>query len=151
MKQVPIHLLVSFLLAGALASASSLCAGDSNGKVQEKAVAKETPQKGSPKRDWYSFGGTVASVDKRANTISLKKKQGERVLKLDSKSTLEINDKPAGLGGVRVGDYAHGKLHKDSAGNEVILDAKFAKEAPKKVTDTLEKGAPKTPAPIAKP
>lgn len=148
MKEVLKSLLVTCLLAGALASAPSLCAADSTAKSQDKAVgqAKETTDKGKSKRDWYPFHGTVASIDKKANTISLKKKEGERVLKLNSKTTLEINGKPAVIGSVKVGDYAHGKLHKDSAGKEVITDAKFDKEAPNKQKEAIDKESRKTPA-----
>lgn len=147
MKNILKYLLVTSLLAGALASAPSLSAADPTAKAQDKAAAgaKEAKEKGKTKRDWYPFGGIVASVDKQANTISLKKKEGERVLKLDSKSTLEINGKAATLGSVKVGDYAHGKLHKDSAGNEVITDAKFDKEAPKKEKHTPDNEPQKTP------
>ena len=148
MKQVLRHLLLASLLAGALASASSLRAAESTPQAQDKTVsrARTTPEKGKPKRNWYPFGGIVASVDRQANTLSLKKKEGERVLRLDSKSTLEINGKPIVLGSVKVGDYAHGKLHKDSAGNEVVMDAKFDKEKPKKEREAFDKETRKTPA-----
>ena len=141
MKQILKRLLVLSLSAGLLTAVPSLCAADSTAAAKDPAAgrAKETTQKGKSKRDWYPFGGIVSSVDRQANTVSLKKKEGERVLKLDSKSTLEIAGKPATLGSVKLGDYAHGKLHKDSAGNEVITDAKFDKERPskkKKAADT---------------
>lgn len=139
-------------MMGALASAPSLNAADSTAKAQDKAGgrAKEATEPGKSKRDWYPFGGIVASVDKQAKTISLKKKEGERVLKLDSKSTLEIDGKPAVIGSVRVGSYAHGKLHKDSAGNEVITDAKLDKEPPRKQKEAVDKEPAKTPAPKSK-
>jgi hypothetical protein len=152
MKRVLIRPLAVFLLAGALVSSSSLYAADSTTKAQDKAAAgdKEAPAKTTAKRDWYPFNGFVASVNKQANTISLKKKEGERVLKLDSKTTLEINGKHAAIGNVKVGDYAHGKLHKNSAGDEVIMDAKFDKEPPKKATDAPDKEAQKTSPPKPK-
>ena len=142
------YLLVSSLLGVALASVPSLYAADAKAKAEDKAAGttEEAAEKGKAKRDWYPFYGTVASIDKQAKTISLKKKEGERVLKLDSKSTLEINGKPAVIGSVKVGDYAHGKLHKDSAGNEVITDAKFDKEAPKKAKEAVDKETQETPA-----
>jgi len=62
-----------------------------------------------------------------------------------------LRNKPATLSGVKVGDYAHGKLHKDSAGKEVITDAKFDKEAPNKEKEAVDKELPKTPTPKAKP
>jgi hypothetical protein len=52
---------------------------------------------------------------------------------------------------VKVGDYAHGKLHKDSAGNEVITDAKFDKEKPKKAKEAADKETQKTPTSKSKP
>lgn len=62
----------------------------------------------------------------------MKKKEGQRVLKIDAKSEREVNGKHATLASVKVGNYAHGKLHKDASGAEVILAAKFDKEPPKK-------------------
>jgi hypothetical protein len=154
MKKALKYLLVSSLLGIALAGVPSLYAADSTAKADDKAAGKtkEAAAKSKPKRDWYPFYGTVASIDKQANTISLKKREGERVLKLDSKSTLEINGKPAVISSVKVGNYAHGKLHKDSAGNEVITDAKFDKEAPpKKTKPAADKETQKTPASQSKP
>ena len=148
MKKALKCLLVSSLLAGALASVGSLSAADAKAKAEDKAAGKtkEATETSKAKRDWYPFYGTVASIDKQANTISLKKKEGERVLKLDAKSELEIDGKPAVLGSVKVGNYAHGKLHKDSAGNEVITAAKFDKEAPKKAKEAADKETQKTSA-----
>ena len=73
------------------------------------------------------------------------------MLKLDAKSTLEINGKPATIGSVKAGDYAHGKLHKDSAGKEVITDAKFDKEKPKKDKQAADKETRKTSTSKEKP
>jgi len=153
MKRVLKYLLLSSLLGVALASVPSLQAADSKATAEDKAAGetKATKEKGKAKRDWYPFGGIVASVDKQANTISLKKKQGERVLKLDSKSTLQVDGKPATIGNVKVGDYAHGKLHKDSAGKEVITDAKFDKEKPNKDKQAADKATQKTPSSKSKP
>ncbi len=153
MNTVLKYLLVSSLLGFALAGVPSSKAADSKATAEDKAASgtKAAKEKGKAKRDWYPFGGIVASVDKPANTISLKKKQGERVLKLDSKSTLHVDGKPATIGSVKVGDYAHGKLHKDSAGNEVITDAKFDKEKPKKDKEAADKETRKTPATKSKP
>lgn len=148
MKQVLRYLLIASLLAGALASASSLRAAESTPRAQDKTLSgvKTPPEKGKPKRNWYPFGGIVSSVDGQARTISLKKKEGERVLRLDSKSTIEINGKPATLGSVKAGDYAHGRLHKDSAGKEVITDAKFDKEAPHREKGAFDNEPRKAPA-----
>jgi hypothetical protein len=152
MKKVLKYLLVTTLLAAALASSQSLNAADSKSEAEDKAAGSSESATKKAKRNWYPFGGTVASVNKQANTISLKKKEGERVLKLDSNTTLEINGKPAVLGSVKVGDYAHGKLHKDSAGAEVITDAKFDKEPPKHEKQAAaDKEVRKTAASISTP
>jgi len=153
MKKALKYLLVLSLLGVALASVPSLNAADAKAKAEDKAAGKtkEAAEKGKSKRDWYPFYGTVASIDKQANTISLKKAEGERALKLDSQSTLEINGKPAVIGSVKVGNYAHGKLHKDSAGNEVIADAKFDKEKPNKDKETADKATQKSPSSKSKP
>jgi hypothetical protein len=149
MKRILKDLLVISLLATVLDGASALFAADSTPKTQDKTAKQsaDTAEKSKPKRDWYPFGGIVAAVDKQANTISLKKKSGERVLKLDSKSNLRIGGKPAALGSVKIGDYAHGKLHKDAVGKEVITDAAFDKEKPMKGKAAASKQPQTTPAP----
>lgn len=148
MKHIFKLLLVACLLAGSLTNAPLSCGADTTIKAQDKAAGqpRESTTKSKPKRDWYPFGGIVVSVDKKSNTISLKKKEGERVLRLDSKSTLEINGKAAVIGNIKVGDYAHGKLHKDDARNEVITNAKFEKEKPSRNKDAVDKAPRKTPA-----
>ena len=139
-------LFVSCSLAVTLATVPPLSAADSNSKAEAIAAekSKSVAERGKAKRNWYPFGGTVVSVDKSVNTLSLKKKTGGRVLKLDAKSKLEIEGKPVTLGSVKVGSYAHGKLHKDSAGKEVITTARFDKEAPKK-KKTAEKDVENDP------
>ena len=146
MKRALKYLLVSTLLGVALAIAPSLQAATSKVTAEDKAAGTTKQATEKTKRDWYPFYGTVASIDKQANTISLKKKEGERVLKLDAKSELIIDDKPATLSSVKVGNYAHGTLHKNSAGNEVIKADKFDKEAPKKAKKAADKGTQETPA-----
>lgn len=180
MKTTIKHLFVSTVLAAALSTGASLYAANDT-KPVEKAKdtatksaekVKETTTKAADqvkgaaaevkaKRDWYPFHGIVSSVNKQANTISLKKVEGERVLKLDAKSELEINGKTTtSIANVKVGNYAHGKLHKDKAGEEVIMSAGFEKEAPAKPdkadadeprANAPEKAATKTPAAKAKP
>jgi hypothetical protein len=135
MKRVFGHLTAISLLTLALASAPPLGGADSKATTQATGQSKGNAPQGKPKRNWYPCGGIVASVNKEAGTLSLKKKQGQRVLKLDSRSTLEVNGKPVGLGSVKAGDYTHGKLQKDSAGHEVILNAKFEPEPPNKRTE----------------
>ena len=146
---------MSALLTASLLLAPAVRAADAKpAKVAEKAVdvAKEKTETIKTKRDWYPFYGYVASVDKQAKTVSLKRKDGERVLKLDAKSEVEVNGKEGTLADVKPGYYAHGKLHKDALTHEVITAAKFDKDAPKrdkeldKASDDkgkLEKVAPK--------
>jgi len=151
MRSATKSLIVSSLLAVALTIEPSLFAADSNSKTNCSASVKSKPvaEQKKAKRDWYPFGGTVASVNKPANTISLKKKQGARVLKLDAKSTIEIDGKPSTLSSVKVGSYAHGKLHKNSAGKEVITAAKFDREPPKKKNEATGKSLPEPQTPDA--
>ena len=94
--------------------------------------AKDMAEAAKPKRDWFPFSGTVAAVDANAKTISLKKKEGERVLLTDAKTTLEQNGKAAKLADIKAGNYLHGKLAKSTSGAEVILDAKIEPQAPAK-------------------
>lgn len=138
MKKSSLSLLFSGLLAVALVGGTAVNAADTKTKSADASKAA-VAQKPKAKRNWYPFYGTVAAVDKQAKTISLKKKQGERVLKLDSKSELLVNDNPATLADVKVGSYAHGKLHKNASGAEVITSAKFDKEAPPKKKKASEK------------
>lgn len=126
MKKTSLYLLFSSLLAIALAGVQPATAADNKPKPPEATPG--APATAKPKRDWYPFSGTVGAVDQQAKTVSLKKKEGERILKLDSKSELEVNGKPGTLADVKVGSYAHGKLHKDASLAEVITAAKFDKE-----------------------
>ena len=71
------------------------------------------------------------------------------MLKLDAKSTIEIDGKPSTLSSVKVGSYAHGKLHKNSAGKEVITAAKFDREPPKKKKEATGKSLPEPQTPDA--
>ncbi len=130
MKRLSLSLLCLGLLTGSLLSISTANAADPKPKAD--APKEASGEKPKAKRDWYPFYGTVASVDKQAHTVSLKKKEGVRTLKTDAKSTIEIEGKPGSLADIKAGSYAHGTLHKDSSGAEVILSAKFDKEAPAK-------------------
>lgn len=133
------------LFAGSVLAATLICLPTVN--AAEPAAKAKTEEKAPAKRDWYPFFGMVASVDKQANTVTLKKKDGTRVLKVDAKSEIEVGGKPANLAAVKAGDYAHGKLHKNAGGDEVITSAKFDKEAPKKPEVP---GEPQTKKPAAK-
>ncbi len=117
---------------GILSSSLRLFLGTVMGVVAAQtmvAVAADKPkapaEEAAPKRDWYPFHGDVASVNKTANSISLKKQEGERVLRLDAKSELTRGGKKVTLADVKAGDYAHGKLHKNAKGEEVITAAGF--------------------------
>ncbi|MSU37042.1 MAG: hypothetical protein EXS36_18490 [Pedosphaera sp.] len=90
------------------------------------------------KKEGYKFWGEVSAVDKTAITVSLKKEEGARIIHLDSKSELARLGKPAILGEIKPGDYAHGRLYKNKAGEEVIMAAKFDLERSNK--KAIEKG-----------
>ena len=114
------------LVAGGLANAQT-------------TTTTETPK---PKRDWYPFHGTVAAVNPSAKTVSLAKKEGERVLNTDSQSTFTMDGKPVTLSSIKVGYYLSGTLHKEANKEEFILKAKIALEAPaKKGTNTVTSAA----------
>lgn len=117
------------------AADAASAAADKKAAAEAKAAgseAKKAPDEAKKKRDWYPFYGVVDSVDTKASTISLHKKEGVRVLHMDGKSTISHYGKSATLSDVKPGDYAHGKLHKNTRDEEVITDGKFDKEAPKK-------------------
>jgi hypothetical protein len=112
----------------------------------------------SAKPKVYGFHGTVASVDNSAKTVSLKKKEGERVLNIDSNSKYVVEGKPATLADIKAGLYAHGIVRKEGK-EEIIVNAKFDKEAPAPKDKASEKkpeavtaapaGAPAAPEPAA--
>jgi len=113
---------------------------------EAKKVSDESTKevkKAKKKRDWYPFHGKVASVNTTAKTVTLEKIDGERVLRLDGSSKLTSRSKVATLGDLKVGDYAHGKLHKNTRDEEVVTDAKFDLEAPKKAIKKAEKAEKK--------
>ena len=126
MKTTVKNLMFGALLGAFLASGLAANAQTTN------QPAKEASDTAKPKRDWYPFYGTVATVDATAKTVSLKKKEGARVLQTDAKTTLEQNGKPASLADVKPGNYLHGKLHKNAANLEVITDAKIELAPPVK-------------------
>ncbi len=107
----------------------------------KKAAKDEAKSESKKKRDWYPFHGTVESVNTTASTVTLHKEGGQRVLHMDGKSALSRIGKSATLSDLKAGDYAHGKLHKNTRDEEVITDAKFDTEAPKK--EDLKKEAKK--------
>ena len=130
---------LTFALLGAFLAAGI------NANAQTKTT-KDAAETAKPKRDWYPFYGTVAAVDTKAKTVSLKKKEGERVLQTDAKTTLEQNGKTATLADIKVGNYLHGKLHKNATGEEVVTDAKIELEAPAKNKETNQVSTATPPA-----
>lgn len=140
-KRFAKYLLAAALLTGGPTIAPSGYAAEAPTKPAAKTTARQ-----AAKRDWYPFSGIVASVDKQANTIALRKKEGARVLMLDTRTTLEVEGRPATLANVKPGSYAHGKLHKDKAGKEVITSAKFDKERPQKASESATPFLPKSPS-----
>lgn len=125
MKPILKCLLAAAFLVGGPLIAPPLHAAEAPAKPAAKPATRQ-----AAKRDWYPFSGIVAAIDKQANTISLHKKEGARVLTLDAKTTLEVEGRPATVAHVKIGSYAHGKLHKNNAGKEVITSAKFDKQRP---------------------
>ena len=126
MKLAIKSLIFGTVLGAFLATGLNVTAQTPAKPVQDAAATAK------PAREWYPFYGTVATVDAKAKTVSLKKKEGARVLQTDAKTTFEQNGKPAQLADVKAGNYLHGKLHKNAAGAETILDAKVELEAPAK-------------------
>lgn len=118
--------------------------------TETKKTAKADAKEAKKKRDWYPFHGIVESVNPTTSTVTLKKEGGQRVLHMDGKSTLSRVGKSATLSDVKAGDYAHGKLHKNTREEEVITDGKFETEAPKKADKADEKKSDKKVAKKAK-
>ena len=138
------RLLTLTLLITALSSALAQTNGAAAKPAKKPAPAtattadqtgKKTPAEAKTKGQWYPFHGVVSMVNSTASTVSLHKEEGERVLRLDGKSTLSRLGKPATLSDLKTGDYAHGKLHKNERNEEVITDAKFDLEQPKKTAN----------------
>ncbi len=99
----------------------------------------------------YPFHGTVASVDKKALTITLAGKEKPRVITVGSKTLIEKDGKPATFSQVAVGDYAKGRLEKDGE-KEVLVKATFGPAPEKKAGEAKPakkaKAAATTPAPV---
>lgn len=100
---------------------------------------KEAAGKAEAAAESYPFHGVVESVNTTASTVVLSKDGGQRVLHMDGKTKLARAGKSATLSDLKAGDHAHGKLHKNTRGEEVIADAKFDTEAPKKDAGADEK------------
>ncbi len=149
------HLFWRSLLAALLSSVLAVAQSTTADPKVAKKTAPTTAEPAAPapkkpdaaaktKREWYPFHGIVSGVNTTASTLSLHKEEGERVIRLDGKSTLSRLGKPATLSDVKVGDYAHGKLHKNARNEELISDAKFDKEAPTKAAKKAKKATATT-------
>ena len=100
-------------------------------------------------RDWYPFRGEVATVDPAGGTLGLKKQSGERVVRIIPTSELMRDGRTIQLADVKIGEYIHGKLHKQEAGQEVVVSAaldpeppaKKSPKSPKKTARSSEKSA----------
>ena len=136
--KLPQLLSLPFLLAALSSALAQSTTAETKAVKKTTAAVAEVPKKAEAeaapksKRDWYPFHGVVSAVNPKASTISLHKEEGERILRMDGKSTLTHLGKPATLVDVKTGEYAHGKVHKNERGEEVITAAKFDKEAPTK-------------------
>jgi len=132
-------MLKSILFGGLLATI--LAAGViTHADPAQTSGSTTTTNTAKAKRDTYPFYGTVASVDTAANTVSLQKKQGVRVLQTDASTTLQMNGKPVTLSAIQPGNYLHGTLHKNAGGQEVIHSTKIETSAP----DRTKKGSVST-------
>lgn len=138
------------LLLASTANAQTTKPKPAEAKVHEAAAEK-------PKRDWYPFSGTVTNVDKTAKTITLAKKEGERVLHTDGNTTFEMNGKPASIADIKAGYYVSGTIHQRASkeDNEVIQKAVIRKEAPahkprNQLTPAAEEKDASTNAPVKK-
>lgn len=154
MKKSLQHLVFGGLCAAILVTGNAVNAQTSTKtkvtEVKATDTAKEITEPAKPKRDWYPVGGIVSSVDKSGKAISLKKKEGERVLHVDAQSTIDMDGKPIAVERIKAGNYLSGTLHKEGA-EEFILKANIKLEAPaKKGTNTVAKAvSPVIAAPAA--
>ena len=120
-----IHILVATAFLVAL-NLMSLQAQPAQSGTTANSVATTV----KPKRDWYPFRGEIASVNTAENSISLRKKDGARVVHLDSASELKREGTTISASDLKIGEYAHGKLRKDGAGVEFISAASIDREPP---------------------
>ena len=111
-------------------------------KADKAEKAAETARESKP----YPFRGTVSAVDKKAMTFTLEGKDKPRVIGLNSKSLFEKDSKPATLGQVAVGDYAHGRLVKEGEGEFLVKAAFGPKPADKKAKDDKKETKPEPAA-----
>ena len=105
-------------------------------------------------RDWYPFRGEVVSVDAVQRTLSLHRKQGVRVVRLEEASALTRAGETIAAGDIRIGEYAHGKLRKNDQGMEEIVAAAFEPEPPvrePKATRTRKPSVRKNPTAAVSP
>ncbi len=112
-------------------------ASKTNSVPAKKAEKAEKKGKEGAK---YPFHGTVASVDKKAMSVTLEGKEHSRVLGLNAESHLEKGGKPATLADLAAGDYLHGTVEKKDK-LEVIVKATAGPKPEKKAEKAKKKTA----------
>lgn len=130
---------LAVVLTGAQTFAVDVSAPATNGvpaKPNTSATAKKA-EKSSKEDAPYPFHGTVASVDKKAMSISLEGKEHQRILTINADSHLDKGGKPATLTDIVAGDYLHGRVEKKN-GHEVVVKA-TAGPKPEKKADAPKK------------
>lgn len=122
-------------------------------KVEKPQKSAEKTTAAAQEGKAYPFHGTVASVDKKAMTITLEGKDKTRVISLGSRSLFEKDGKPATLGQLAVGDHFRGRLEKQGD-QEILLKGTFG-PAPEKMAGEAKPKKKKSekapPAPAPKP
>ncbi len=150
MKNLFSHLVtIAFLATVSVVSAQAADTGTS-----VATASKPTAETTRPSRDWYPFRGEVVSVDAVQRTVSLHRKQGVRVVRLEAASTLTRAGEAIAAGDIRIGEYAHGKLRKNDQGMEEIVAAAFEPEPPArepKATRTRKPSVRKNPTAAVSP
>lgn len=126
MKNLFSHLVAMAFLA--TVSVVSTQAADAGSAVA--VASKDSSDTARPRRDWYPFRGEVASVDAVQKTLSLRRQQGVRVVRLEGASALTRAGGNIAAGDIRIGEYAHGKLRKNEQGLEEVVAAAFEPEPP---------------------
>ncbi|HTH48148.1 MAG TPA: hypothetical protein VMB21_11590 [Candidatus Limnocylindria bacterium] len=154
------HLKIAATLAAlslfSLSAVSALAETGTNGISTNTPAIKHAKPKAQPtdeKADGsaavakhYPFRGTVASVDKKALTITLQGKEKARVITVGSQSLFVKDAKPATFSQVAVGDYARGTLEKDGE-HEVLVRGIFGPAPEKKTGDAKPAKKDKAAAP----
>jgi Cu/Ag efflux protein CusF len=126
-------------LGAVILAATTASAQTTKPKPAEVKTAKATETTMNTGDTKYPFHGTVAAVDTKAKTVSLKKVEGVRILQTDAQTVFEMNDKPATLADIKAGNYLSGTVHKEGGKEEYIIKGKIALEAPARNTGATHK------------